>query len=94
MHQGLQWQLYETRLLSLLKVDYVRRSSGGKEFFSIWEDKAMFGKKWIVGLAVVFVLLYGSSAPGDAILWGPTPYLSEAYIPDGFYAGGTPTFLD
>ena len=29
-----------------------------------------------------------------SVFFGPTPYLSAADIPAGFYAGGTPTFLE
>lgn len=29
-----------------------------------------------------------------ATFWEPTPYLSSAQVPAGFYAGGVPTFLD
>ena len=34
---------------------------------------------------------YLSAVP---IFWGPTPYLSKADIPVGFYAGGGPTVLE
>jgi PEP-CTERM motif len=34
------------------------------------------------------------AAEASGTLFGPTPYLSAANIPTGFYEGGSPTFLD
>jgi hypothetical protein len=43
--------------------------------------------------AALFLLLRGT-AFGDPVFFGPTPYLSLANIPSGFYAGGVPVFLE
>ena len=45
-------------------------------------------------LAVAIVLLVGFGAQGSVQLFGPTPYFSQADIPVGLYAGGSPTFLE
>jgi hypothetical protein len=51
-----------------------------------------------VGFAVPFVALafcsYSHEARAAATFFGPTPYLSTADIPAGFYAGGSPAFLE
>ncbi len=47
--------------------------------------------------AVALALIALAALPGRAAgqtLFGPTPYLSTADIPVGFYQGGSPTFLD
>lgn len=44
-------------------------------------------------LAIALVCGVASSASA-AVFFGPTPYLSTANIPAGFYSGGSPTFLD
>lgn len=43
--------------------------------------------------AAAFVICAGASAQAATFV-GPVPYLSEADIPAGFYAGGAPTFLE
>jgi len=37
---------------------------------------------------------FGAAAIAAPVFFGPTPYLSTANIPPGFYAGGSPTFLE
>ncbi len=43
--------------------------------------------------AALLCIAWGGSAAQAAVLFGPTPYLSPADIPGGFYAGG-PTVLE
>ena len=46
----------------------------------------------IVAVSVLVVAV--GSAHAAPIFFGPTPYLSSADIPAGFYAGGSPTALE
>ena len=45
-------------------------------------------------VALAMFAFWSTQAYAIAILVGPTPYLSEADIPAGFYAGGSPTALE
>ena len=51
--------------------------------------------RYITSLASGSVLLLMLSAAAEgASIFGPTPYESQGDIPAGFYAGGSPTFLE
>ncbi len=43
---------------------------------------------------VAATALAAAGAQAATLFWEPSPYLSSAQIPIGFYAGGAPTFLD
>ncbi len=55
----------------------------------------MFDKKWVGALAVATVVLGGTGQSQATIFfYDDTPYYSTGDIPSGFYAGGSPTFLE
>jgi hypothetical protein len=53
----------------------------------------MRSSNWIAPIVLLAVGVGGSSA-ASPIFYGPTPYLSSADIPVGFYGGGSPTALE
>ena len=55
----------------------------------------MLDKKWIGALAVATVLLGGTArSQAESFFYSDTPYYSTGDIPSGFYAGGSPAFLE
>ncbi|HSW03335.1 hypothetical protein [Aquabacterium sp.] len=55
------------------------------------------GSRAGVAAASALTLALAAALPAQAappVFWEPTPYLSTADIPVGFYAGGSPGFLD
>lgn len=48
-------------------------------------------RTWLVALSGAALSVTGASA---AVFFGPTAYLSSGDVPAGFYAGGSPTFLE
>ena len=48
----------------------------------------------LIGLLFAISSAAGTSQAGAAVVFGPTPYLSSANIPAGFYEGGAPLVLE